>query len=231
MKIAAISDTHGRDGWGVPQCDVFIHAGDITAGGSLEESLLWIDGIAEKVFYVNPQAHMLIVPGNHDKAFEYELPSILQHIASRPHLQRMHILINEGVEIEGNTYWGSPNTPPFFDWHFMSTEEELSEIYKSMPDKVDVLITHGPPKAILDPGHDGSQAGSIVLKDAVFSRNIKHHVFGHLHAAGGKDAIFVMKSRSAGITTMFQLPPTHFHNVAAVDEVYRLVRQPIIIEL
>ena len=38
MKIACISDTHGRQGWSIPKCDVFIHAWDITAGGSRTET-------------------------------------------------------------------------------------------------------------------------------------------------------------------------------------------------
>ena len=30
MRVAAISDTHDRQSWEIPNCDVFIHAGDMS---------------------------------------------------------------------------------------------------------------------------------------------------------------------------------------------------------
>ena len=38
MRVAVISDTHGRQNWLMPTCDVFVHAGDITGRGSIEET-------------------------------------------------------------------------------------------------------------------------------------------------------------------------------------------------
>jgi hypothetical protein len=35
LKIAVTSDTHGRQGWIVSDCDIFINAGDIAARGTL----------------------------------------------------------------------------------------------------------------------------------------------------------------------------------------------------
>ena len=85
-----------------------------------------------------------------------------------------------------------------------------------MPDVVDVLVTHGPPRGILDPGWQEAHPGSTALAGAVAARRIAHHVFGHLHDAGGQ-------SVQCGATT--------FHNVAACNEQYVLVNQPKVINV
>ena len=96
-------------------------------------------------------------------------------------------------------------------WHFMATEQKLATMYEEMPAAIDVLITHGPPWGILDPGWKAAHAGSTTLREAVNVRSVKHHVFGHLHAAGGR---------------MLQQENTIFYNVAACDEDYKLMNQP-----
>ncbi len=85
-----------------------------------------------------------------------------------------------------------------------------------MPDTLDMLITHGPPRGILNPGWQDAHVGSTALADAVIARTITHPLFGHLHHAGGK-------SIQRGATT--------FHNVAACNEQYELVNQPKVIEV
>jgi predicted phosphohydrolase len=43
-----------------------------------------------------------------------------------------------------------------------------------------VLITHGPPKRILD-----NDQGSVALREAIEKRKIRWHLFGHIHECGG----------------------------------------------
>jgi hypothetical protein len=73
-----------------------------------------------------------------------------------------------------------------------------------------------PPYGILDPGWKLIHAGSTSLAAAVSERNVRHHVFGHLHGAGGQ---------------MVQQDHTIFYNVAACDEEYRLMNQPRVFEV
>jgi Icc-related predicted phosphoesterase len=105
-------------------------------------------------------------------------------------------------------------------WFFMKEEPELAEVFSKMPDNLDVLITHGPPYGILDPGYQADHVGSTALKSAVIDKYPTHHVFGHLHAAGGKH-------HNEGIL----LKPTQFHNVAACDDNYALKRTPYVFEI
>lgn len=214
MIVACISDTHGRQGWMIPECDVFIHAGDITAGGSRTETKKFAKAIQEFLDRGTVK-HVILVPGNHDRCFEKQEEETRSFFPD----PRIHILINEGVEIEEKAFWGSPYTPPFFDWFFMAEEGELRGMYRYIPQELDVLITHGPPRSILDPGHDGSRVGSLALLEAVSLKHPSHHIFGHLHAAGGQEVTDCRTRR------------TTFHNVAAVDEAYNLRRGCKIIEL
>ena len=49
-----------------------------------------------------------------------------------------------------------------------------------LPYKTDFLITHIPPKGILD-----ESMGSEILKQIILERQPKYHLFGHVHSKGG----------------------------------------------
>jgi Icc-related predicted phosphoesterase len=199
---------------------VFIHTGDLTAGGSFAETAKFVQ-MLEARLERGGIGHMLLTPGNHDRTcFEW-----MDGVRSMTTDPRIHWLIDETFELDGKVFWGSPWTPPFNDWFWMADETKLARTYRAMPEKLDVLITHGPPRGVLDPGHDGSHVGSTALMYAVETRNIDHHVFGHLHAAGG------LSKPVAFLDTKWGNIATQFHNVAAVDESYRLVRDTFDFEI
>lgn len=212
IKIAAVSDTHGRP-FTIPKADLFIHCGDMTAGGSLGETKDFADFIRTN----SPCAWNIICVGNHDKCFEDDWESAASLFDAR-----CFVVNNQSVTItvgdETIKLWISGFTPPFMRWSFMATEEELAKMYLSMPDELDILVTHGPPRGILDTGYQDPHVGSIALAEALEWRNVKHNVFGHLHSCGGQS-----------VQPYFE--GTTYHNVAACDDAYKLVRQPIIIEL
>ena len=211
MRVAAISDTHGRQNWDVASCDVFIHAGDITGRGSLQETAVFANRLRERMELPDGPRHAIIVPGNHDECFEvFPEPTIALFGP------RVHVLLNESLTLDGVRFFGSPWTLPFMQWHFMATEQRLAALYEAMPDEVDVLVTHGPPWGVLDPGWQAAHAGSTALASAVSARNVQHHVFGHLHAAGGR---------------MLQQGHTTFYNVAACNDAYQMVNQPRIFDV
>lgn len=211
MRVAAISDTHGRLNWSVPSCDVFIHAGDITGRGSLQETAVFASKLREFMDSPDGPQHAIIVPGNHDECFEL-FPMPVRELFG----ENVHVLLDQAVVLDGVRFYGSPWTPPFMRWHFMADESRLASLYYGMPDTLDMLVTHGPPWGILDPGWQEPHVGSTALADAIVNRRIAHHVFGHLHDAGGQS---------------IQRGGTTFHNVAACNEQYVLVNQPKIIEL
>ena len=98
----------------------------------------------------------------------------------------------------------------------MTTEHRLAALYEAMPDEIDVLVTHGPPYGVHDPGWQAAHVGSTALASAVSARSVQHHVFGHLHAAGGRTV---------------QQGHTTFYNVAACNDAYVLVNQPRVLDV
>jgi hypothetical protein len=90
------------------------------------------------------------------------------------------------------TIFGSPCTPKQADWAFQYTPDEAGEVWCKIPERVDIVVTHTPPK-----GHcDGSANG---LKDgregcpALLSRLEKIRpllsVCGHIHGGRGVDTV------------------------------------------
>lgn len=60
-------------------------------------------------------------------------------------------LENSTCDMFGYKVFGSPYTPTFFDWAFnLDIGPHLQAVWNEIPDDTDILITHGPPKDILD---------------------------------------------------------------------------------
>ena len=55
-----------------------------------------------------------------------------------------------------------------------------------IPNNIDILITHGPPKGILGTCSDGFDAGCSDLSYEIWNRvKPKVHLFGHIHEGYG----------------------------------------------
>jgi len=81
------------------------------------------------------------------------------------------------------TPWNTNNELP---------ENELAKRLRSIEDKVDgktILVTHGPPKGILDRVANGLRAGSESIYKLVKEKQPIFHIFGHIHEAFGNAKI------------------------------------------
>jgi Icc-related predicted phosphoesterase len=123
-----------------------------------------------------PHRHKLVVAGNHDWAF-VRSPDEARALISGAGAKYLE---DARVAIAGFRFWGSPWTPVFHDWAFMLTPDELTPAWERIPEGLDVLVTHGPPRGI---GDDG--LGCAALRDRVATVAPRVHVFGHIHQAGG----------------------------------------------
>lgn len=206
MKLALISDTHCRlSEIEVPLADVLIHAGDATARGTEAE----VQQFA-KEFSALPHPVKIFVPGNHDYLFE-EDPA-----AARAMFSGVHVLMDELIQIDGRSFYGSPWTPRFFDWAFNADRGEVIRKYWDMiPSKIDVLITHGPPYGILDKTKRGPLVGCEELLKSLDRIQPKVHVFGHIHEAYG----------------MLPLSKTVFVNACICDRSYKATNQAIVVDI
>jgi Icc-related predicted phosphoesterase len=171
MLITLLADTHllHREVEIAP-CDLLIHAGDICFMGRDERELLdFNDWLREQ-----PVSHRIVVPGNHDA------PIWADPGKWRNRLSNATLLINEGVTIEGLRIWGSPVTSLFNVPFGMPEPVDRARVYSTIPDDIDVLVTHGPPAGVLDAGQ-----GCAALRQAVIRLKPRLHVFGHVHSAYG----------------------------------------------
>jgi len=93
----------------------------------------------------------------------------------------------------------------------MKKKGRLSPLWEQIPSDTDFLITHGPPKGILDlsfsPDKNLEYCGDQELMNRIMQLNIKHHCFGHIHKSKG--------CLNAGSRTLMGLN-TQFHNASCV---------------
>ena len=64
---------------------------------------------------------------------------------------------------------------------FQDASENLAKFWQQIPDQVDVLITHGPPKGYGDRILLGAHVGCPELMKRVREINCRYHLFGHIH--------------------------------------------------
>jgi Icc-related predicted phosphoesterase len=83
-------------------------------------------------------------------------------------------------------FYGSPWQPAFNDWAFnLPRGKPLAEVWAKIPEGVDVLITHGPPKGFGDETKGGKGEGCEDLLERVRAARPRLHLFGHIHESGG----------------------------------------------
>jgi hypothetical protein len=182
LRLVFASDTHERhQGLIVPDGDVFVHAGDFTMLGSTKAIKAFSDWIRAL-----PHPNKIVIAGNHDIAFE-ETPK-----AARQALQDgedgLIYLQDNGVTIQGVSFWGSPWQPAFFDWAFnLPRGPVIAAKWDMIPAGTDVLITHGPPMGILDLVPGGGHVGCADLLERIYDLQPRVHAFGHIHEGTGMD--------------------------------------------
>jgi len=210
MRIVAISDMHGKFNeitHNIPDGDVLVVAGDFTKYGSRKNVQEFSDWISQF-----PHENKIIVAGNHDWAFEKKEKRLeaVMHIrgSGSTYLQ------DSGIQIGDFYFYGSPWQPEFNNWAFNlpAMGDKMREVWAKIPDRTNVLITHGPPFGIRDASWDARRYGSVLLKERVFELlHLKAHIFGHIHEGYGRLG--------------------KFHNVSICTFRYRAENKPTIIEV
>src|SRR5271166_4785835 len=153
MKIVAISDTHEQHAQVVvPEGDILIHSGDFTNLGKIPAVASFAKWMGSQ-----PHKHKILIAGNHELTLQSPYRNIVTNLFKE---NGIIYLEDSGVEINGLFFYGAPWTPFFNDWAFNLPRRgmELMAKWDMIPDNTNVLITHGPPKGILDDTiNDGSQ--------------------------------------------------------------------------
>jgi len=91
---------------------------------------------------------------------------------------------------------------------------KLAAVWSNVPADTDVLITHSPPFGILDVVN-GEHVGCRDLARELKRIRPRLHIFGHIHQSYGR----------------IDRDGTIYVNAALRDEEYKLVNQPIVVDL
>ena len=229
MKLVAtigiLSDTHNKHlaieaRFGIPQCDIIIHAGDFSMLGEEKECMDFFNWFAAL-----PIQHKIVIGGNHDIWLDKGCPKYntllnfggIIHSDFRDVLpEGILYLENEAAEIMGIKFYGTPVQPSFNNWAFNYERDSVRQAaFDMIPDDTQFLITHCPPKGVLDTRLDGTSLGDreLALK-IVTLPNIRVNVFGHIHESRGIDI-------SGQIT---------YINATNVNGSYHPIHKPIVLQ-
>jgi Icc-related predicted phosphoesterase len=189
MKVKILSDTHQKH-LDEPQdkVDLLIHCGDSTNyreeyANEKEWRYFW------EWWLGYPAEYKVYVPGNHDSFLDSSKGRrFIKEVNKQAYVTGVHILINTTIYIEDLKIFGSPYTTPFGNWCFMQARETIYKKWAHMEESTDIVVTHAPPKGILDIApsygrHTGSVelCGDSALLKAVQKIKPQYHFFGHIH--------------------------------------------------
>lgn len=208
-KVLILSDTHGMDlddNMPLQPVDMAIHCGDLTEESKLTEfhsTLRFLNALDARL--------ELVIAGNQD--FTLDTPSFQKKVdeASPPleaaivakeygHYGEAKQLLSEAQEqgimfLEEGTYqfplengalltvYASPYTPSLGDWGFQYRQNQ-GHAYV-IENGTDIVITHGPPRGVLDRTTSREGAGSSEIFTAVARAKPQIHCFGHIHEGWG----------------------------------------------
>lgn len=173
MDITFVADTHGlHHELKLEPGTLLIHAGDITEYGTEEEVTDFLEWFA-----LQPFTYKVFIAGNHDLFLEECTTAKIKKMLPKG----VTYLNNSAANINGVKIYGTPITPYFLGMAFNAREgSDIQKYWDKIPTGIDILITHGPPKDILDGGIGCSQ-----LHNRVLTLQPAIHCFGHAHGQQG----------------------------------------------
>lgn len=234
MKIVGISDIHGNLPV-LPDGDILCITGDIfpleyqrnlikSISWFCLEFVPWTDNLNfEKIIFI---------AGNHDFAIQQisnkvfnDSNLILENILPGNNINKHKLVyLQDSLYFYKNiTFYGTPWCPDLSNWAFYKSSEGLFEKFKNIPQKVDVLLTHCPPRfsdvgMVLQNGYNFMKNyGCQELAEEVAVRQIKWHLCGHVHSGNHN----IVKINDY----------TNVVNVSLKDENYKLTYEPFVFEI
>lgn len=230
MKIVAISDTHGQlfhDK--VPECDLLIHAGDISPARDHTVSFQkqwFLDSFIPSLSLVTAK-QIVFVGGNHD-FYLHDLYKNLNEDSFREKLpEHVYYLRDSFINIEGLKIYGIPWVINLNNWAFnLKSSDAEYERYMHIPDDIDILVSHGPAKGYCDTileYNETEKLGSPVLANQILEKKPKLVLSGHIHSANHN----IEKMIGPDIQNPLDI---NLRCVSLLDESYSLHYEPFVFE-
>jgi Icc-related predicted phosphoesterase len=126
---------------------------------------------------------MVLVPGNNESLEELR--------AACGGRKDAHVLHGSAVSIGGQTFFGIGGgipVTPFGSWSWDFSESQADHLLKDCPPG-GVLVSHSPPKGIVDRSSSGLSLGSTAVRAAMERCRPRLLVCGHIHASAGESEV------------------------------------------
>lgn len=229
MKIFAISDMHGNlEGLDPSGSDIVVMAGDLAPlRGWNERALLdqvrWMNTVFRDWCGRYPKTAFRMIPGNHD------LFAVYDDLRSAVRLsENAKLLIDELDEVNGLRIYGTPWVPRINGrWAFEENVPGLlGRKFAAIPDAVDILLTHTPPRIPhekVDVSIDckSPHFGSHELLVAIRKTRPRYALCGHIHT--GDHNPITLNHADGSVTVV--------RNISRLDEEYCVRYEPFIFEV
>ena len=206
MRILSITDLHGdRRSLGrilehAGPVDLILFGGDITHFGSPEEAENLVDTARQS------GTSVLAVAGNCDSAaIDDRLAQLDVGIHGRGRIFR-------GVGLQGLS-----GMPPWRGTMYQFTEEQLAASLEAGWAELNgcgphVVVSHAPPRGIVDRTSTGKQAGSTALRTFIEEKEPALVLCGHIHESRGIKALGQTTVANCGVAAQ------RYYAMAEVDE-------------
>lgn len=233
MRICALSDLHGYlPTQNLPKAEVYTISGDIVPlelQGNVLRSISWyllrFLPWAESL----PCKKVILIAGNHDFFFERihkfeKLGPGGDELLTCQHTTKVVYLEDSEMFYNGVSFYGTPWIPDLRSWAFYKDSSGLKKVFDKIPENVDILLTHTPPRVgkagkVLQPSsfNFGADYGCQELADAIAKKKPKYVLCGHVHSGDHEEFV-----TSEGVRVI---------NVSAKNEDYLPTFKPTVIEI
>ena len=256
LRIVIISDTHGFEGslskfinssstdnnddgspkWVrlgfsddfiLPPADVLIHCGDFAASGSRKTQRIAASRLDD---FLARQTHIpekIVIKGNHDP----ESPAKVLFPTSKA----LYVRTSSTMMIQGVSFALEP-----YSRRIISFQSNIGRrTYTSMPTlpECDILVSHEPPKGVLDMTYHGFSAGSSYLRELVEHAQHKPRLWlcGHIHESRGvlEKHFYSANRKNKGSNNGFDTATTMVINASNANsgKANRLVSGAVVVEI
>lgn len=183
MKILHISDTHGlHHQLNIKNdIDVLAFTGDESNHRDPYRNEAEFYDFAQW-FIDLPIKHKLFIVGNHS-TYIFHNEKIVRDLFQKNNITWLH---KSSVVIDGIKFYGDGISPRFGDWVYTTDRAKTNKHWDLIPEDTQVLLTHTPPKGILDISENRLHEIELVGDSALWKRVqklslLKANLFGHIH--------------------------------------------------
>jgi Icc-related predicted phosphoesterase len=192
MKLLLFSDLH-RDLSAAErmvrlsrEADVAVAAGDLA---TIHRGLPEIVAVLRRM-----ACPTVLVPGNGET-----LDELAAACASWPEASVLH---GTAAAVAGRTFFGLGGgvpVTPFGSWSYDFTEDQAADLLSGCPTGV-ILVSHSPPRGVVDRDARGTSLGSLAVREAILATHPALVVCGHIHSCAGQQ-------EALGSTTVINAGP------------------------